>query len=156
MGFQEILLHFHPLIALCFIPLVLVIALMSIPYIHYPSSTAGVWFASVKGRRMAVHAAVAASFATSVGIVLDEYVIDFTVWMPGISPIITNGVLSLGIILAGFYGFYVLLKRKYSANRNEVVQVVFVFFLTGFVIFAIAGIWFRGSGMKLVWPWAGV
>ena len=156
MGFQEILLHFHPLIALCFIPLLIIIALVSIPYIHYPSSTAGVWFASVKGRRMAVHAAVAASIAAPVGIVLDEYIIDFTVWMPGISPIITNGVLSLGIILAGFYGFYVLLKRKYSANRNEVVQVVFVFFLTGFVIFAIAGIWFRGSGMKLVWPGAGV
>lgn len=156
MGFQVILLHFHPLIALCFIPLLIIIALVSIPYIHYNSSTAGVWFASVKGRRMAIYAATAASIAAPVGIVLDEYVIDFTAWMPGISPVITNGVLPLGIIFAGFYGFYVLLKHKYSANRNEVVQMVFVFFLTGFVIFAIAGIWFRGPGMKLVWPLAGV
>lgn len=152
LGFQEILLHFSPLIALFFIPVLMIIALVSIPYIHYPSSTAGVWFASSKGRRMAIGATVAALIATPIGILVDEYVADFAVWMPGLSPVISQGLIPLGIVLAGFYGFYLLLKRRYHANKNETVQVVFCFFLTAFIILTIAGIWFRGAGMRLAWP----
>jgi hypothetical protein len=152
MGFQEILLHFHPLIALCLVPLFIIIALAGIPYVQYPSNTAGVWFASLTGRRMVVLAAVTALIATPVGILLDEYVFDFAAWMPGFSPVIANGLIPLGIILSGFYVFYFLMKRRYSPGRNEVIQMIFVFFLTAFIIFTITGIWFRGSGMRLVWP----
>jgi len=49
LGFQEILLHFSPLIALFFIPVLMIIALISIPYISYPSSTAGVWLPLLRG-----------------------------------------------------------------------------------------------------------
>ena len=155
LGFQEILLHFHPLIASCLLPLLMIIILAAIPYIDYPSDSGGVWFASIKGRRMAMDSAVGALIAASLGIVLDEYVIDFTVWLPGVSPVISNGVLPLGIVLAGFYGFLEFLRRRYAANRNELIQSILVFFLTVFIIFTITGIWFRGSGMKLVWPQIG-
>lgn len=153
MGFQEILLHFHPLIAFFFIPILIIIALFSIPYIRYPSRSAGVWFASSTGRRMGIEAAIAALIVTPIGILLDEYVIDFAAWMPGLSPAISNGLVPLGIILSGFCGFYLLLERRYSANRNEAVQMIFVFFLTAFMILTIIGIWFRGSGMALSWTW---
>ena len=152
MGFQEILLHFHPLIALCIIPGLIIVALVSIPYVDYPSGTEGVWFASIKGRRLAVGAVMAASIAAPAGIVLDEVVIDFTALLPSSPSVVTNGLLPLGIILFGIFGLSIFLKRGYSANRNEVVQTVFVFFLTVFIIFTITGIWFRGSGMKLTWP----
>lgn len=153
MGFQEILLHFDPLVALCLIPLFLMMALVGIPYIPYPTDTSGIWFASLNGRRMAIDATVAALVATPVGILLDEYVIDFPAWMPGLPSAVTNGLLKLGIILAGFYGFHTWLKRRYGANRNEVVQTVFVFFLSAFIIMTVTGIWFRGPGMRLAWPW---
>ncbi|MEE9610620.1 MAG: cytochrome b N-terminal domain-containing protein, partial [Desulfatiglandales bacterium] len=153
MGFQEILLHFHPLIALFFIPILMIIALLSIPYIRYPSSTAGVWFASSTGRRMALDGAIVALIVTPIGVLLDEYVIDFAAWMPDLSPAISNGLVPLGIVVSGFCGFYLLLKRRYSANRNEAVQMVFVFFLTAFIIMTVTGIWFRGSGMALSWTW---
>jgi len=90
--------------------------------------------------------------ATPIGILVDEYVVDFAVWMPGLSPVIRQGLIPLGIVLAGFYGFYLLLKRRYHANKNETVQVAFCFFLTAFIILTIAGIWFRGAGMRLAWP----
>jgi quinol-cytochrome oxidoreductase complex cytochrome b subunit len=153
MGFQEILLHFHPLIALFFIPLLMIIALFSIPYIHYPSSTSGVWFASSTGRRMALEVAIVALIVTPIGILLDDFVIDFAAWMPGLPPAISNGLVPLGIVLFGFYGFYMLLKRRYSAKRNEAIQMIFVFFITVFIILTVTGIWFRGLGMALMWPW---
>ena len=53
------------------------------------------------------------------------------------------------LILAGFYG---LVKKKYSASKQELVQAVFVFVLTAFVVLTIIGIWFRGAGMRLAMP----
>lgn len=151
LGFQEILLHFDPLVALFFIPVLIIIALICIPYIRYPSNTAGVWFASSKGRRLAIYGSVAALIITPLGILVDEYVVNLSAWMPGLSPAIRNGLVPFGVVLAGFCGFCLLLKHRYSANKNETIQMIFVFFLTAFIILTITGIWFRGSGMRLTW-----
>jgi quinol-cytochrome oxidoreductase complex cytochrome b subunit len=153
MGFQEILLHLHPFMALFLIPVLMIMALVSIPYVQYPSSTEGVWFASVAGRRSARDAALVALVATPFGILLDEYLTDFAAWMPDLSPAISNGLVPFFIILSVSFGTYLLLKRRHSANKNESVQMIFVFFLIAFIILTITGIWFRGSGMRLVWPW---
>ena len=153
MGFQEILLHLHPFMALFLIPVLMTLALASVPYLGYPSSTEGVWFASVRGRRSARDAAVFALIATIIGILLDEYVADFSDWMPDVSPIISNGVVPFMIILFVFCVAHLFLKRRQTANKNESIQMIFVFFLTAFIILTFTGIWFRGSGMRLVWPW---
>ena len=39
-----------------------------------------------------------------------------------------------------------------DATGNEAVQAVFVFVLVAFLIMTMTGIWFRGEGMRLVWP----
>ncbi len=152
MGFQEMLLHFHPLFALFVIPFLIVFALVSIPYMRYPETTPGVWFISSKGRRMALTGAVTGLIATPIGILLDEYVIDFVAWIPGVPSLLSNGVIPLAIILAGVWTFYSTTKRRYAATKEETVQMIFVFFLTAFVILTVTGIWFRGSAMKLAWP----
>ncbi len=152
MGFQEILLHLHPLVALFLVPVIMIMGLLSIPYVRYPSSTEGVWFASLTGRRSARDAAVFALVATPLGILLDEYVIDFAVWMPDLSPAISNGLIPFVILVSVFCGTYLMLRRRHAVNKNESVQMIFVFFLIAFIILTIIGIWFRGSGMRLVWP----
>lgn len=153
MGFQEILLHLHPFMALFLIPVLMILALVSVPYLQYPSSTEGVWFASASGRRSARDAAFFALIATFSGIFLDEYVADFSAWMPDVPPVISNGVVPFMIILFVFCVVHLFLKRRQNANKNESVQMIFVFFLTAFIILTFTGIWFRGSGMRLVWPW---
>jgi quinol-cytochrome oxidoreductase complex cytochrome b subunit len=153
-GFQEILLHVHPFMALFLIPALMILALVSIPYVQYPSNTAGVWFASVSGRRSARDAAIVTLVATPAGILLDEYLTDFAAWMPDLSPAISNGLIPFIIILCLSLGTYLVLKRRHSTNKNESVQMIFVFFLTAFIILTITGILFRCSGMRLVWPWS--
>jgi quinol-cytochrome oxidoreductase complex cytochrome b subunit len=150
MGFQEILLHFHPTFALFVIPGLMVILLIALPYIRFEANTAGVWFASSKGRRMALVAVIVAGVATPVGVLLDEYLVDFTARVPGV---VVNGVVPFGILLAVTAGFHILMKRVYSSTTNEAVQTVFVLFLVSFVVLTVIGIWFRGKGMKLTWPW---
>ena len=151
-GPQELLLHLHPLFAVFVIPLFLVIALMGIPYLKYDTNTEGVWFASVRGRRITLISAIVAIVATPMGILVNEYLFDSVIGLHGIPAIIGNGLIPFALILFGTAGFYILIKHRYSATNNEAVQALFVLILVVFLILTITGIWFRGPGMKLTWP----
>ena len=151
-GLQELLLHLHPLFSVFIIPLVLFIALIGIPYLKYDTNTEGVWFASVKGRRMAMIAGLFAIVAAPLGILTDEYLIDFAVALSGIPNFFGNGLIPFTFIFCGCAGFYILLKHRYSATNNEAIQALFVFILVIFLILTVTGAWFRGPGMKLAWP----
>jgi quinol-cytochrome oxidoreductase complex cytochrome b subunit len=151
-GIQEMLMHFHPFFSLFIIPILVMIALLSLPYINYESNTSGVWFGSIKGRKMALVAAITATIATLTGILADEYLIDFAAWIQGMPASISNGLIPFMIILTGSIGFYALIKRKYSATNNEAIQTLFVLLLVSFIVLTATGIWFRGIGMKLVLP----
>jgi quinol-cytochrome oxidoreductase complex cytochrome b subunit len=151
-GIQEMLMHFHPLFALFIIPALMVILLFCIPYFDYQSNTAGVWFASLAGRKMALIAALTAFAATPVGILADEYIIDITAWAPGLPTTIGNGLMPFTFMLALGIGFYIFMKRKHAATNNEAFQAVFVLILVAFLILTITGVWFRGPGMALSWP----
>jgi quinol-cytochrome oxidoreductase complex cytochrome b subunit len=152
-GIQELLLHFHPLFALFIIPVFILIALVSIPYLNYQTDTAGVWFVSHRGRRMSAVAALTAVIITPIGIIADEFVIDFAAWLPDLSSVVSNGILPAVFVLAGIIMFYWLVKKKYAATNNESIQSVFVLLMVAFIILTITGIWFRGKGMMLIWPW---
>ena len=153
MGIQEMLLHFHPVFALFVIPALMLIALLALPYIDYQVNTAGVWFASTKGRRMAFVAALTALIGIPLGTVADEYLIEVAARLPAIPTWVTNGLVPFALLLAAIAVFYVFMQRKYAASNTEAVQMVFVLLLVAFIVLTITGIWFRGTGMKLMWPW---
>jgi quinol-cytochrome oxidoreductase complex cytochrome b subunit len=147
MGFQEMLMHFHPLFSLFIIPLLLIVGLLAIPYISYQAETAGVWFCSAKGRKMAVIAVLIGIAATMAGVLVDEFMIGSK--QAG-SNMISNGLVPFAMVLAGCIGFYVFMKKRYNATNNEVIQALFVLLTTAFVVLTIIGIWFRGTGMRLI------
>ena len=45
------------------------------------------------------------------------------------------------------------MRRKGGASRDEAVQGIFVFLTVAFIVLTATGIWFRGEGMALGWPW---
>lgn len=149
MGIQEMLMHFHPLFALLVIPVLLLFGLLSIPYINYDSHTSGVWFCSHKGRKMALIAAVFATLTTVAAVLLDELIIGVNPTGP--ANLINNGLLPFVIVLVVCIGFYWLIKRAFSATNNEAIQALFTLLITAFVVLTVIGIWFRGTGMQLMW-----
>jgi len=151
-GLQELLLHLHPLFAVFIIPLVLIVTLMGIPYLKYDINTEGIWFASTIGRKMAMIAGLIAIVFAPMGILADEYLIDFAVGSSGIPNFFGNGLIPFVFIFCGCAGFYIMIKRRYSATKNEAVQTLFVLILVVFFILTVTGTWFRGPGMKLIWP----
>jgi DNA gyrase inhibitor GyrI len=98
-------------------------------------------------------AAIAAAVATPALVVVDEFVVDFAGWIPALPPVVTNGVIPAAIA-AGLYAlFRSRIKRKYAASSDEMIQTTFVLFGVAFVILTLTGVFFRGPGMALVWPW---
>ena len=149
MGIQEMLMHFHPVFSLLVVPLLLVSGLFALPYINSPGETAGVWFRSGKGRKMALVAIILATAATVAGVLLDEFV--FKTGRTGPPNMISNGLVPFAIILAICAGFFLLIKKAFTATSNETIQALFTLLTTAFVVLTIIGIWFRGSGMQLMW-----
>ncbi|MBW2616324.1 MAG: hypothetical protein JRD02_09140 [Deltaproteobacteria bacterium] len=102
---------------------------------------------------MAMVSAVSAVIATPIGIIADEFFIDFDAWLPGLPAVISNGLLPVAIVAAVVIGFYLLMKKKYAATNNEAIQAVLILLLVSFIILTITGVWFRGQGMALMWAW---
>lgn len=152
LGLQELLLHFHPLVAVVLIPAAAVVALLAIPYLSYDAEAAGPWFLTRRGRRMAGIAALIGLVATPIWILLDETVIDLAVWLPGVPRVVSTGLLPGLVLLGALIAFYAGMKRRHSATRDEAVQALFTLLAVGLVVLTVTGIWFRGEGMVLVWP----
>jgi quinol-cytochrome oxidoreductase complex cytochrome b subunit len=140
-GFQEILMHFHPFFAVFIIPVLMITGLFWIPYFRYQSNSAGIWFASLTGRKMARIAAFTGAAATSALILADEFIIDKNGWMSNSPAVIGTGVIPLAGILAAGAGFYIFMKRRYAAANNEAIQAVFVLVLAAFLILTVTGVW---------------
>lgn len=152
MGFQELLLHFHPFFSLFVIPVLLAAGLVALPYLEDRPGPAGIWFVSVKARRMAALAAGAAGMGTALAVLADERFRDGALWVAGLPSMVSRGLIPFGFVLAGIMGIFWLLKRRYRPDRGESVQTIFVVVATAFVVLTGIGIFFRGEGMKLVWP----
>jgi hypothetical protein len=150
MGFQELMLHFHPLFAVFIIPLSLMGLLICLPYMRFDGDASGVWFRSRRGKRWALTAGLAALCITPVGIVADEFFLDFESWLPGLPPAVSNGLLPVALISFILTGGYIYLKKRYL-NKNEAIQALFVFLLSVSIVLTVFGIWFRGEGMVLCW-----
>jgi quinol-cytochrome oxidoreductase complex cytochrome b subunit len=149
-GFQELQLHFHPLIAVVIIPVLVALALLVIPYLRYEEELSGPWFLTATGRRTAGAAAVIGLTITPVLLILDELVLQPGAGLPSLMG---RGLVPLFLLVAALWGFRVLLLKRYRATRAEIVQAVFILILAMLAALTVTGVWFRGPGMALTWPW---
>jgi len=155
MGIQELLLHFHPLVGAVLIPLLAMGALALLPFYDFRTENIGVYLRTARGRALSLVAAGLSMILTPAWVLLDEFVLDWPAWLAGWPTLLSNGFVPLSLILLGLFGLDDLIKRKGHASLEERVLFHFIFLLTSLVILTLIGIFFRGHGMALVWPWAG-
>lgn len=146
-GFQEMLLHIHPVFAVTVLPLFFGVLLIMVPYLIYESQVGGVWFVSIRGRSTALLAAVVALVATPLGVLISEKM------LPAATGAVTGGLVPFGMMLIAWTAFYLLIKRFLRASNNEAVQALFVLAAGAFILLTTINVWFRGQGMALVMPW---
>ena len=150
LSLQELLLHMHPTLAGLIIPGLVVVLLMAIPYLDRSKKDVGKWFASRKGKLIAVWSAVY-TFVCLLGLVLfDEFirvrslVSEPEIWPGWVIPVFVVG----GLIIL----LYVIICR-WRPSRREVLIGLFTAFVVTYFMLTIVGIFFRGFGMHLTWPW---
>ena len=154
LGFQELLVHLHPLFAVVVVPTLGALALGALPYLGFgKDEPRGAWFLSENGRRTARLAAVVALVATPLLVVADAALLGASGAPAGGAALVTRGLLPVAALVAVCVAGYRRLRSRWGATRLEAVQAVFVLLATGFAVLTVTGIWFRGAGMRLVWPW---
>lgn len=152
MGLQELLVHFHPLVAVLIIPLAAALLLLKLPTLDTASATAGTWFISARGRRTAILGAIFGSVVTIASVLLDEYVLDLPGRLPAMPSLITAGVIPLVCFAAIAALFLAWLKRRENATPAERSQALVTALVAAMLVLTIIGAGFRGRGMALTWP----
>jgi len=153
-GIQELLLHLHPTCAVVVMPLLALAGLSALPYLRYAESREGIWLVSAKGRSLGAYSAIAAVVLVTGYILCDGFLFDAASSGGGAWDGWLGQWGRFALLLSGLGGYWLLLKKKMGASRNEAVQAVFVFLFTGFVVLTLTNVWFRGPSMALTWPWA--
>jgi len=152
-GVQELMLHFHPLIAVVVIPVSGVLALALLPWISPGQTASGVWFISKNGRRTAGMAAAVAIIVIPILVFLDETLMKGSGRLLSFPPV--AGVIIFCLTIVGLTGWFYLLRKRMATTESETVQAVFTLLFVSFAVLTIIDIWFRGASMALTWPWNG-
>jgi quinol-cytochrome oxidoreductase complex cytochrome b subunit len=153
MGLQELLIHFHPFFAVVIFPLSLLVAGCWLPYIPLNDTNQGIWFLSDKGKESGKMALLTGFTSTVFFILLSEYLPDPEILLPFIPSMITRGFIPVAIVIGTLYYFLRLNQRKYALNRSEYLQSAMIILIISYSILTLTGIFFRGEGMTLMWPW---
>lgn len=150
LNLQELLLHMHPSLAGVFLPGAVIIALMAIPYVDKSKTDMGAWFASSKGKKIALVSAIYTTLWIPTLILFDEFVrVRTIIKEPEIIPgwIIPLGVMGMLVAI-----LYFIIKRWRPSGR-EVLIGLFTGFAVSYLVMTISGTFFRGLGMHLTLPW---
>ena len=156
LGFQELLVHLHPVFAVVVFPLAGALALAALPYLPAEDGPRGAWFLSGTGRRAARVAALVAVVAVPLFVLADEALLvrsGGSAASGGAPGLLLRGLLPALAVGGGAAGLFVLARRRLGASRLEATQAVFVLLATGFALLTVTGTFFRGPGMRLAWPW---
>jgi quinol-cytochrome oxidoreductase complex cytochrome b subunit len=154
-GVQELLMHFHPFFAAFIIPLSVAVFLAWIPFLKYDDAPNGQWFISEKGIKSSKSTAIFATIVTFLGILFNEFVLNFEILLSWMPAIISNGVIPLLILLALMAGFYWFYLKDLKLRKEELVQAIFVFIMVAFIVLTITGTFFRGKDMELTFALLG-
>ncbi|MBN1665882.1 MAG: hypothetical protein JW862_02300 [Anaerolineales bacterium] len=152
MGLQEMLEHGHPTLMAVWLPALIVLFVMAIPYLDNSRQGSGVWFTSPRGKRITLLTSVYTLLVMPVYILVDAYFPLREIWRGQLPDLVLSGVfpaLILGLIV--FLPLGVLLRSRPTAR--EVLLVLFTVLFVSAIVFTVIGFLFRGPGFELYWPW---
>ena len=153
MGIQELLVHLHPSFAVLVAPLLCVVFLAGLAFLRYGEAPSGLWFHSERGKRAAARAALVALVFVPTAVLLDEHVLHWTSFFPGLPPAIGAGLIPFVLWAVVLLAPALVLRRSLSLTRLETVQALFTIATVALVVLTVVGVVFRGRGMRLEWPW---
>jgi quinol-cytochrome oxidoreductase complex cytochrome b subunit len=153
MGLQELLLHFHPLVGAIILPSLAILGIFLLPFFDINLNSVGIYFRSHRGRSLTVLAIGIALILTPIWVLLDEFVLNWSLWLPTWDTLLSNGLIPMAIILVPVILLDEWTVKSFHADTEERVLFISTFLFTAFIVLTIIGIFFRGPGMGLFLPW---
>lgn len=153
MGLQELLIHFHPFFVIVVFPTAFLLVSFWLSYIKLDDNNQGIWFLSDNGKKSGIYSAISSAVFTIFFILMSDLLPDPEKIIPSISPLITIGFIPFTLVTGTFFLFMRFLVRKFSINRSEYIQSLIILLIISYTVLSITGIFFRGVGMSLMWPW---
>ena len=152
MGLQELLEHMHPMVAGIFIPTILVVFLIALPYIDNSRVGAGVWFTSQRGKRIVGLTALYTLIVMPIYILIDNAYPLREILRTAAPEWMAQGVLP-ALIIAVIVALPVIVLSFKKPTIREVMLVLFTVLFVSAVVFTLSGFLFRGPGFKMYPPW---
>ena len=140
LGLQELLHYFPPVIAGVLIPMMVIVALIVIPYFNINVEAQGVWLRD-KQRRMRIVGIVVS--------VLSALFLALQVWVILIPTLVVAGFMFLA---AGSTPDSPQRFRRWLVSKPLSFWIM-TWFLIQASVLTVVGTFFRGAGWSWVWPW---
>lgn len=151
MGFQEMLIHFPPFVVINIFPLLILGLFIWIPFTK-ENQNQGVWFSSERGKKSVIQFAII-SFAVTILLIISEHFIIKSLFDTNKLPLLAKQI-SMLVVFSGIFTFLLFLfRKKYNLTSFETIQLTVTSLAVVYVSFSIIGIFFRGYGMALMFPW---
>lgn len=149
-GFQEMLLHFHPVFAVVIIPLILWIGFTFFPFIRYEKSSRWRDFNMETLKPIVTWSVITGIVITVLLILLDEYVFHFQEHFTLLPSWVSEGVFPVLLLALLAVIYSRIIGRKFSKRRIDIVLALFILFATAYLVMMLVGTFFRGEGMTLI------
>jgi quinol-cytochrome oxidoreductase complex cytochrome b subunit len=149
MGLQELLLHMHPVFAVCVVPPLLIGFLAVLPFRQEAILPPGIWFGGRRGRQVAAASTVAGVALVVLGVIVDDML--FAGSGAAQSKWLLYGVLPTVVFILVVVVHYYLLRQVWHRSTAEAMLGSVTLVLSAVITLTVVGIWFRGPGMALVW-----
>jgi hypothetical protein len=141
------------LIAAVVIPALVLGGLFLLPFFDIDLASVGVYFRSWRGRYLSLMALGLSLVSVPTWVLLDEYLLKWNERLPGWPTLLSTGLIPLAVLLLGLIGLDEFIQHIFQADREERILFLFIFLLMALVVLTAIGIFFRGAGMALIWPW---
>ncbi len=150
LGLQE-LVSYSALVGGVVVPGLLVLGLMSIPYVDRAGEGGGIWFTSRQGKRITLW-----SFVGTIPFTLGLLYLNARFGLRRFLAEVPQGVVDLlnpaTLLLVGIAAFSILIGWRTHSRRMAAVAL-FSAYLSAYVLLMIIGTFFRGPNWDWVWPW---
>ncbi len=151
-GLQELLEHMHPTLAGVVIPTILVLFLISLPYLDQSRAGVGIWFSNTRGKKIVGWTTLYTALVMPAYIILDN-TFNLRESLRNLAPSwVSQWLLPIAIFLV-LIGLPLLVLRLSRPTVREYFLVLFTILIISAIVFSLTGFLFRGPGFKLYLPW---
>jgi quinol-cytochrome oxidoreductase complex cytochrome b subunit len=152
LGLQE-LVSYSALVGGVVVPGLLILGLMSIPYVDREGEGEGIWFTSARGKRVAFWSLVGTAPFTALLIFLNAR-LGVRHFFPEAPQVVADLLNPATVLLAAIAAFSLVVGWSTGSRRMAAIAL-FSCFLSAYVLLMVIGTFFRGPNWDWVWPWMG-